>query len=141
MCEFEQVEAYLPEVVKEMIGVIDFPATEKVIKAFGGVDFYFSLGKQYFPKLVEVIGIEQATKLQEYFSRERLYIPRCEAALKVLRNQRFRVEFQQVKAQKQISSNLVMLELCPKYGISERHAWDILNHQEAIEQQSLFGSY
>lgn len=138
MGEFEQVEAYLPEVVKEMISIIGFPATEQVIKAFGGIDFCFSLGKQYFPKLVAVIGHEQAVALRAYFNREWLYIPRCDAALRVLRNQRFRVEFGEIKAQKQISSNLVMLELCPKYGISERQGWFILSSCSAQTQPSLF---
>lgn len=138
MHEFEQVEAYLPPVVKEMAELIGFPATEQVIKHFGGVDFHFSQGLRYFPRLIEVLGAETAEKLRGYFQRERLYIPRCDVALKMLRNQRFKVEFAQIKAEKQISGHLAMLELCPKYGISERHAWDILQQPSPITQPSLF---
>lgn len=138
MSDFKQVEAYLPEVVKEMVAIIGFPATERVIKQFGGVSFSFSLGQHYFPRLVEVIGVELAHQLRTHFKSEWLYIPRCETALRVLRNRRFQVEFHALKQQKQISANLAMLELCPKYGISERHGWAILAQAPINAQPSLF---
>ncbi|QGM80678.1 Mor transcription activator family protein [Otariodibacter oris] len=136
--ELASVEAYLPDVVKQMIEVVGFPATENVIKSFGGVDFSFSLGKQYFPRLVDVIGLDSATKLRQHFNRERLYIPRCDAALRILRNAKFRAEFEKIKKEKGISGNLAMLELCPKYGISERFAWKVLQEPSSLEQESLF---
>lgn len=140
MSEFERVEAYLPDVVKEMVEVIGLIKTEQVIKHFGGVEFYFSAGKTYYPRLVGVIGEDSAHKVRQYFNRERLYIPRCDTALRVLRNERFKTEFAALKAEKGISSNLAMMELCPKYGISERYAWRILQmHAGGLKQQgSLF---
>lgn len=126
MSEFERVEAYLPDVVKEMVELIGITKTEQVIKHFGGVEFYFSAGKTYYPRLVKVIGEESALKVRQYFNRERLYIPRCDTALRVLRNERFKAEFATLKKEQNLSSNLAMVELCPKYGFSERYAWKIL---------------
>ncbi|PJG86198.1 mor transcription activator family protein [Conservatibacter flavescens] len=138
MSELKQVEELLPEVVREMVEVIGFPDTEKVIANFGGVDFYFSLGKHYFPRLVKVIGIEQAGKLRAYFDRERLYIPRCEVALKRLRNLRFKAEYDLLKNEGK-SGNFAMLELCPKYGFTERFAFKMLaSLNQQTQQTSLF---
>ncbi|MCK3654896.1 hypothetical protein A4G19_03670 [Pasteurellaceae bacterium Macca] len=140
MCELEQVEAYLPDVVQEMVSVIGLPATEKVIQHFGGVDFRFSLGKWYFPKMVEVIGKESADSLRRYFKREKIYIPRCDRALRALRNARFKAEFEALKREQALSGNMAMIALCPKYGISERYGWEIVRERLpcATAQQGLF---
>ncbi|WP_241768582.1 Mor transcription activator family protein [Mannheimia haemolytica] len=93
MSEFESVEHYLPETVKEIVGVIGLPATEKLIKAFGGFSFQFSNGKVYFNKLKEVLGQDDAVKLQAYMGACEVYLPRCETALRMLRNQQIYADY------------------------------------------------
>ncbi|WP_179108348.1 hypothetical protein [Rodentibacter rarus] len=84
--QFERVADCLPEVVLEMVEPVRFNDVEKIVHLFGRVNFLFSDGKVYFPKLKALIGLESAVKLLRYFKSERVYIPRCEVALCLLRN-------------------------------------------------------
>lgn len=139
MCELESVADYLPQTVLDIIDVIGFEATEQLIRKLGGASVRFSCGRYYYPKVVDAVGVENAKLLRHYFGgKQDPYIPRCSEALRMLRNQRFKAEFDQLKAEK-MSGRMIMLELCPKYAISERHAWDIVQRFEATTNQaSLF---
>lgn len=77
MNDFENVEQYLPESVKGIIGAIGFANTEKLVKAFGGVSFQFSRAEAYFSLLREVLGQDVAIQLLQYTGTAELYIPRC----------------------------------------------------------------
>lgn len=129
MAEFESVEHYLPETVKEIVGVIGFPATEKLIKECGGTTLYFSnLTREmvYLDKLKEVLGSENALKFKSYIGECDLYLPRCDIALKMLRNQQIYMDFCHLTEDKKQSGRVAMLQLCPKYGLSDRTVWDIV---------------
>lgn len=138
----QDVADSLPDVVLEMVDLVGFEVTEKIIKHFGGISFLFSDGAVYFPRLKEVIGMENATILRRYFRSEEVYIPRCEVGLRLLRNQRLVNEFLIKTQTEQKSGRAAMLELCPKYAISDRQAWDIVRtaqrNSPLAEQSSLF---
>lgn len=125
--ELQEVSGYLPDIVHQMIDVIGFKAVEKVIRNFGGATFCFTDGIHYFPKLMELIGRENALKLRRYFNAEQVYIPRCEVALRILRNQRLKSEFDYLTQEKKKSGRMAMLEICPKYQLSDRQAWEIIH--------------
>ncbi|VEH65471.1 Uncharacterised protein [Rodentibacter pneumotropicus] len=91
--QFERVADCLPEVVLEMVELVGFADMEKIVHQFGGTNFLFSDGRVYFPKLKALIGLESAVKLRRYFKSERVYIPRCEVALRLLRNERLKADF------------------------------------------------
>ena len=124
--KLEDVAELLPESVQQMIDIVGFPAVEKIITHFGGATFKFTDGTYYFPKLKELIGMESAVKLREVFRGDGLYIPRCQAALRVLRNYRFKAEYDYLTQTKHTSGRMAMLELCPKYQISDRSGWEIV---------------
>lgn len=124
--DLEQVKEVLPSVVLEMIDLIGYANTLKMIEHFGGSEFWFSDGAHYFPRLKAVLGKECATQLRQYFNIEKVYIPRCDAALRLARNYQFKAEFDWLTKSKGISGRLAMLELCPKYKITNRRAWEIL---------------
>lgn len=126
MDNLEDVADYLPDIVKEIIEVIGFSATEKLVRELGGSQFRFSQGMNYYPKLVEVIGKELAQTLCKYFQREDIYIPRCNTALRMLRNQRLKADFDRLCEQEKLSGRMAMLQLCPKYQLSDRQVWDIV---------------
>lgn len=129
----------LPPVVLEMVKQVGFADTEKIVQTFGGVSFCFTDGAVYFPKLVALIGRESAVKLRRYFQSEVLYIPRCQVALRMLRNQQFQADFYYLTEEMNKSARLAMLELCPKYQISDRYGWKIININYPIPTQaSLF---
>lgn len=115
----------LPPVVLEMVNQVGFADTEKIVQIFG-VSFCFTDGAVYFPKLAALIGRESAVKLRRYFQSEVLYIPRCQAALRMLRNQQFQADFYYLTEEMHKSARLAMLELCPKYNISDRYGWKII---------------
>ncbi|WP_439258322.1 mor transcription activator family protein [Lonepinella sp. BR2271] len=129
------VAELLPDVVLEMVDLIGFAQTEKVIRAFGGVSFRFSDGAVYFPQLVELIGRESAVKMREYFRAEHVYIPRCEVALRALRNGQFKAEFDYLTQAEGKSGRQAMLCLCPQFGISDRLGWDIVTKSVADGSQ------
>lgn len=138
--ELSDVSGYLPDVVHQMIDVVGFRAVEKVIRTFGGTTFCFTDGVHYFPKLIELIGRESAVKLRHYFRSEQVYIPRCEVALRTLRNQRLKAEFDYLTQEQHKSGRMAMLEICPKYQLSDRQAWEIVYrfNREAQAQNRLF---
>ncbi|OOF59310.1 Mor transcription activator family protein [Rodentibacter myodis] len=124
--QFERVADYLPEVVLEMVDLVGFSNVDKIIQAFGGTNFLFSDGKVYFPKLKALVGLENAVKLRRYFKSEWVYIPRCEVALRLLRNERLKADFDFLTQTEKKSGRMAMLDLCKKYQLSDRHAWDIV---------------
>ncbi|HDR1020968.1 TPA: mor transcription activator family protein [Pasteurella multocida] len=141
MSEFREVSEYLPDVVHQMINAVGFHDVEKIINKFGGTSFRFSDGEHYFPKLIEVIGEKSAVTLREYFCAEIVYIPRCIVALRMLRNQQLKADFDYLTSEEKKSGRLAMLEICPKYKISNRQAWEIINsfrRENKIKQHALF---
>lgn len=143
--ELEQVKLLLPETVLRIAELIGFPATGDLLKVLGGTTFPIgkglrSLGASRARLLSETIGEDNARLLVKNFGGEVLYLPRCDRALRELRNRKFIQEFE-AKRDSGISSLRVMTELCPKYGFSDRFAWQLLaqqkNHGTAV-QDSLF---
>nr|DAN53396.1 MAG TPA: Mor transcription activator family [Caudoviricetes sp.] len=122
----EDVAELLPETVQQMVDLVGFAAVEKIITNFGGATFRFTDGVHYFPKLKALIGLESAVKLREVFRGEWLYIPRCQTALRVLRNYRFKADYDYLTQHLNKSGRMAMLELCPKYQLSDRSGWEIL---------------
>ncbi|SUT91452.1 Uncharacterised protein [[Actinobacillus] rossii] len=133
--ELESVAELLPDVVHEMIDLVGFLDTEKLIKTFGGVSFRFSDGAVYFPQLVELLGRESAVKLRQYFKAEHVYIPRCVVALRALRDLRFRAEYIYLTQKEKKSGRQAMLSLCPKYEICDRVGWKIVTQPDNVVMQ------
>lgn len=141
MTDFENVEQYLPESIKEIVTVIGLADTEKLVKAFGGSSFLFWRGEGYFSRLREVLGQESAVKLQQHIGAGEVYIPRCEAALRILRNQRLYADFCRLTEVEGLSGRMAVLELCPKYQICDRTAWEVVRYYQQGgkgQQEALF---
>ena len=135
--ELESVAGYLSEIVLEMVDLVGFADIEKIINQFGGTTFRFTDGAVYFPRLKSLIGAENAIKLRNYFRAEEVYIPRCEVALRLLRNERLKADFDYITQTEKKSGRTAMLELCSKYNLSDRHAWEIVRtHQSPQYQQA-----
>ncbi|MDU3249246.1 MAG: Mor transcription activator family protein [Haemophilus parainfluenzae] len=137
----EDVAELLPETVQQMVDLVGFPAVEKIITNFGGATFRFTDGAHYFPKLKALIGLESAVKLREVFRGEWVYIPRCETALRVLRNYRFKADFDYLTQHLNKSGRMAMLELCPKYQLSDRCGWEIVAQVRNPKESSNFALF
>lgn len=125
MCEFEEVEVYLPETVKEIVGVIGLSAAVALVKSFGGTGFYLTRNGLDYERVVSAIGEELAKKLTEYYQAAYFYLPKCEVALRVLRNRAFNTDFLALTKSGK-SGRAAMIELCRKYKLSDRHGWEIV---------------
>lgn len=141
----EQVTELLPPAVVQIADLIGFPATEQLLSAFGGTTFPIgkglrAMGANRAALLRDTIGDEKTHLLIKNFGGEVLYLPRCDRALRELRNRRFLAEFSEVRDQG-ASSLMAMTLLCPKYGFSDRFGWQLLsNHRQnsSSTQQELF---
>ncbi len=143
--DYEQVQELLPESVQQIASLIGFPATSKLIRQFGGVQFRIgkglrSSGQRRIALLQETLTPEQVALLMQHFSGEDLYIPRCQDAWREWRNRCFLAEIEQLKAEGE-SLTMALTLLCPKYGIAATRAWELLRAGQAPsagQQPSLF---
>ncbi|MEC5319289.1 Mor transcription activator family protein [Brenneria populi subsp. brevivirga] len=143
--ELERVAGLLPDVVLQIADLIGFPATARLLEKFGGTTFPIgkglrALGAHRAELLRETVGDDNAALLVKDFGGEVLYLPRCDRALRELRNQRFLTEFAELR-DGGTSSLMVMTQLCPKYGFSDRFAWELVRESKnstTHTQQNLF---
>ncbi|MEQ9860610.1 hypothetical protein OI450_14330 [Pectobacterium cacticida] len=143
--ELERVAGLLPDVVLQIADLIGFPATAQLLEKFGGTTFPIgkglrALGAHRAELLRDTVGEDNALLLVKNFGGEVLYLPRCDRALRELRNQRFLTEFAELR-NGGTSSLMVMTQLCPKYGFSDRFAWKLVRESKTAvthSQQNLF---
>lgn len=143
--DLEQVKALLPESVQQIADLIGYPATARLLDVLGGTTFPVgkglrAMGATRAALLKQTVGEDNAALLVKNFGGEVLYLPRCDRALRELRNRSFLDEFNQLR-DNGISSLMAMTQLCPKYGFSDRFAWGILaniKNDNSLNQDSLF---
>ena len=142
MPTLEDTKQYLPPIVCDIADIIGFPATENLIKAIGGTSFSFGQGIRDTPRLrilYGAIGQPNTHKLLAMLGGEIEYIPRCDKALKLMRNSRFKTEYMALR-ESGTGATMAVTILAPKYGISDRSAWKIINSHEGpiTRQKDLF---
>lgn len=140
--EFEQARQHLPQIVFDIADLIGFPATEQLIRSIGGTTFAFGQGVKETPRLhvlFGAIGQPKTYKLLSVFGGTEEYIPRCDKALRLLRNARFKTDYVRMRTEGS-SGKMAMMALCPQYGISDRTGWDIIRHMTdpVSKQRDLF---
>ncbi|EPY3064535.1 Mor transcription activator family protein [Shigella sonnei] len=129
--DIEQVKNLLPESVQQIADLIGYPATARLLDVLGGTTFPVgkglrAMGAARAALLKQTVGEDNARLLVKNFGGEALYLPRCDRALRELRNRAFLNEFHQLRDDG-VSSLMVMTQLCPKYGFSDRFAWGLLS--------------
>lgn len=142
----ENVKRFLPDVVLELIDLIGYPATEDLVKRLGGITFPIVKamrlsGCDRLQLLIDSVGKDNADKIIHRFGGEELYIPKCDKAFIKLRNQQF-LEEVSMKLHNGVSLQWAFIELCPKYGITERLGYQLRKQMSTgwgeQNQQSLF---
>jgi Mor family transcriptional regulator len=141
--KLEKVSHLLPPVVQELVELVGYHETEQLIAALGGTSFLVSklvrtAGSRNAGVLAQTVSTDAARKIAGRFGGEELYIPRCDAALREWRNQRFIAEYNQMLAAGD-SGRYALMTLCPRYQISDRQAKKILiKYRENGTQLDLF---
>lgn len=130
--ELARVEGLLPESAKLLIHLLGYPAASRLITRFGGVSLGGKSGRAQTRTggvhafLREVLSEEECQKLIVFQGANQFYIPRCEAAMRQLRNMRFMFALSE-KLETGLSIRQALGVLCPHFGISDRQAWKIIN--------------
>lgn len=139
--ELAQLESLLPESARMLIAILGYVAAAKLISRFGGVSLSPKNGLAsertggVHILLREVLSEEESRKLITHLGQEPFYIPRCDAALRQLRNARF-VAAVAERQEAGLSIRQAMALLCPQFGISDRVGWDLIHADRAKATQS-----
>lgn len=138
----ETVSDHLPAVVLELVELIGYRDTQSLIERIGGVSFPVGknvnvvTGARRAGILAAAVPDSALRKITARFGGETLYIPRCSAALRELRNRRFIADYSAMLAAGE-SGRFALITLCPRYGLSDRHAQRLLARQQS-DQLPLF---
>lgn len=126
----EQVKGLLPERILEIAETIGLPATQRLVEQLGGTTWTPAkgvrrLGVIRHEALKEIIGEEAANLVAQRWANVPMYIPRCDAALRRLRDLEINRQFEQ-GVREGISSNILVAELARTHELSDRRIWEIL---------------
>lgn len=132
----------LPDVVTDIVSIIGYPKTLKMLQVLGGLDFAMPTGEKGGPSatlLINAVGHNEAQLLMQAFGGERLYIPRCISAFVRLNNQEFCRDVSRMVSRGETQKAAIRL-YAPQYGFSERWAYTVLSEESkrADMQLSLF---
>lgn len=127
----EQVRDQLPAQVLEIAQVVGMPAALRLVNELGGTTWEFARGANRngqikVAALADIIGDEAAQRLTTRLGGETIYIPRCDAALRRLRDLEIHRQFVQA-VREGVGARVVVAELARTYKLSDRRIWIILD--------------
>lgn len=128
--QLEQVQALLPQQIHEIAQVIGLPGALRLVQELGGTTWEFAKGANRngeirVAALADILGEEPAHKLTQHMGGEKVYIPKCDTALRRLRDLEINRQFEQA-VREGVSANTVVNELARAYKLSDRRVWSIL---------------
>lgn len=120
----------LPESMREIIGVLGYDASLRLVKHYGGVTQSGKVTAQHSKHnsphpLNNALSFEEITRLTEWTRGTLLYIPLCDAAIRAARRDSFTDDYHRLLGEG-CSGRMAMAMLCPRYGFSDRTGWKIL---------------
>lgn len=101
-------EKILPPVVRDICRIIGLQACLKLVDSYGGVGMWVPVEYRDDHILCKIIGREHAAKLIDSYSGEEIQMPKCEQALRTVRNAAI------------IASDKSRRQLAIQYGLTER---------------------
>lgn len=130
MINLAQLKRVLPQQVLDIAEAIGMPATQELVEALGGTTWPVAQGKSRsgiirHEALIGIIGVDAADIMAKHWANVPLYIPRCDVALRSLRDYKINTEFEQ-GVREGISANILVAELARSNKLSDRRIWEIL---------------
>lgn len=121
---------HLPPSLADLVRLIGFPATLKLVERFGGGRLYVPLEEHLTEQhaIVLAIGKEAARKLSRDRSTEILEIPRAATYMRAVRDTLMREQYETKSAS----------ELAREYGMTRRNVFYRVGADEDDEQTDLF---
>ncbi|MFT0211807.1 Mor transcription activator family protein [Pseudomonas sp. F1_0610] len=141
----KQLQTDLPKSVQEMIALIGFSNTLKVVQALGGTTWRVAIGRSAEGEakreaLAEMVGSEAEQLLRQHYAQNEIYLPRCCALLRKVRDLNIHNEYD-IAIKQGLSARDTVWQLARQYQLSDRRVWDIVNsYIPDQEQYALFGS-
>ncbi len=135
----------LPESVAQMAAVAGWEAVLRLVSRFGGTHFPVGAnrtrqGRLLHARLAEEVGEAAAARLERAYAGQRsLWLPKCDGALRELRDRAVRRGFDRLSDEGFSSPEATAL-LALEHNLSQRRVWDILKKTDALPPQlPLFG--
>lgn len=125
--DFAGIAGLLSPLILELVEVLGAQAAYTLLSAHGGTTINVnqcaqSRGAATHAYLAELIGDRAADKLAATYGRyHRLYIPRCAAALRELRNRRIRASFDALTLRAGLTEPAAVMQLALEFGLSDRN--------------------
>lgn len=118
----QQAAGELPRLARELVEVMGELPAMRLINAMGGLFFCvpgwpLKRVSQRFDRLVEIVGEEAAIKYAERWGNVEIQVPKCAAALRLVRNR---------DIARRYDAGEPVPDICRRYDISERHFWKLV---------------
>jgi hypothetical protein len=122
---------YMPPSLKDLVTLIGFPATLKLVERYGGLPLYVPREEHLNADhgIVATIGADLARKLSRDRGTETLEIPRAAGYLRWVRDQVMRRQYETRSAS----------ELAREFGMTRRNVFYRVGTDEDDDQGDLFG--
>ncbi len=120
----------LPRGVRTLAQHIGLPAALALVEGFGGLTLRIAHGSRargqaMLERLAAKVGSAAASRLAREYGATQLYIPNCKTALLKVRNRQL-IADRTALAAEGLSERSIVQCLSLRYGISDRHIWDLL---------------
>lgn len=140
--KIDQVKELLPKQLLDIAEAIGLPATQRLVDELGGTTWPVAKGVRRLgiirhAALTEVIGEEAAGIMAKHWGSVPLYIPKCDSALRRLRDLEINSQFEQ-GVREGVSANTLVAELARSYKLSDRRIWEILKQPSPAATGDLF---
>lgn len=137
----EQVKSLLPQQIQDIADAIGLPATQRLVEQLGGTTWTVAKGVRRLgiirhEALKEIVGEDAAKIMTARWSNVPMYIPKCDTALRRMRDLQINRQFEQ-GVREGISANTLVAELARSNSLSDRQIWKILK-QPTVEVADLF---
>lgn len=117
--DLDQVDPKLmPPQIRELVRVIGFPDTVKLLQARGGTFFVFPLKAEGL--LVNIVGVDAAKKLVAAYGGERRDLPKVDKVIIKLRD----LSIVQARKTKSVT------QVAQEYNLTRRHIFNIAPHED-----------
>lgn len=138
--DFEQLIHLLPPSFASIVAIVGAEKGFALVEKYRGTSFKIGQnrrkqGKVLHFMLAEVVGDECASQIEIALHGQReLYIPKCDALQKALRDCAIRQQFDELTTQKPypMLGNLAAKNLAQQYNLSERWIWEIVNRPNVV---------
>lgn len=117
----------LPKVPREIAEHLGLDVATKLIREYGGTRIWIPKNLTHDHELINLLGLQKAQQLCEFYAGEYLSIDKCDDAIKAIRNQDIARRMEGGETAKQCAR---------RYGLTERQIWNIYRAWHSPERNN-----